>query len=87
MYFSDKATGLHLKEYTTSELVGMLRSAGFSHVAVPAPVPFVRAFLVFPILVATAIEAILSLLPGETARRVANLPVVWPLLGRVMATK
>ena len=85
MYFSEEPTGFHLKEYTTTELERMLRSAGFTRVAVLVPVG--ERFVVVPVRMSTILEALMRRLPRRAARSLARLSVVSALLGRVVATR
>lgn len=84
MYFTDEPTGLHLREYTTTELVAMLKHAGFSKVAVL--VPLGHTCIVLPAFLAMAVEAVLQRLPRRTARTLARASLVRAVLNRVVAT-
>jgi len=78
-----QATGLHLKEYTTNELVALFRAAGFARVqtwigARGHYVPLSPWAL-------HALEAIIRLIPAERRKR---SKLLGPLLGnRIRATK
>jgi SAM-dependent methyltransferase len=85
LYFSDVPSGFHLKEYTTTDLVRILKDAGFSKVAVPVPVR--GRYIILPAFLATTLEAVLGLLPRKAARWLASLIVIRPILNRVIATK
>jgi SAM-dependent methyltransferase len=85
MYFSDEPTGLHLVEYTTTDLVRMFRAAGFSRVGVPVPIG--GRFVVVPAVLAMAVEAVLLRLPRRIAGRLARLLPIRALLNRVIATR
>jgi SAM-dependent methyltransferase len=84
--FDDVATGFHLKEYTFTELRGILRAAGFGSVR-----PYVatsRAHLYYPVLLVRACELFLSALPARLRRRLAPTFPFRVLLGlRVVARK
>jgi SAM-dependent methyltransferase len=84
--FDSVATGLHLREYTTSELSTLLRRAGFA--ATRAMVgPFRHAAHV-PIATVAAIEALIGLLPHRARRSLGETPPVRSVLGvRVLAWK
>ena len=56
-YFDEVATGFHLKEYTFSEIVGLLRNAGFSKLRVTTPLGQ------FPVALSLLAERLLAPLP------------------------
>ncbi len=85
LYFSDVPSGFHLREYTTTDLVKILKDAGFSKVSVPVPVA--GRYIVLPAFLATTLESALGLLPRKAARWLASLIVLRPVLNRVVATK
>ena len=97
-YFTDDPTGFHLKEHTTTDLVNMLKSAGFRKVDVPVPaqgrflpIPCLplhaTRHLVIPSWPATALESLLQRLPRSTSRNLAKKFYVRWLFSRVVATK
>ncbi len=85
LYPSDVPSGFHLKEYTITELVRILKDAGFSRVSVPVPVR--GRYMLFPVFLATALESVRGLLPRRAARWLASLIVIRLILNRVMANK
>jgi len=97
-YFTEEPTGFHLKEFTTTDLVRILRAAGFRKVQVPVParggylpIPTLPAvatrYVVVPSGPAVAIESVLERLPRKTARWVASRFYVRWLFSRVLAIK
>lgn len=84
--FDDRATGLHLKEYSTGELAALMRQVGFRRVT--AQIGAGGWFLPAPAAFVTALEAILDHLPRPLARRLARSAPMRPLLGvRIVARK
>jgi SAM-dependent methyltransferase len=84
-YFDTSATGFHLKEYTTSELVSTLRAAGFRHVCVPFQMRgLVKLAPAWPV---TAMEWAVSFTPQPFRRRVLNRRPWKRALGRIVAVK
>jgi len=77
--FDDVATGLHLKEYTATELAGVFRSAGFARVEFVAGARGVHA--PFPLAVVKALESFLNCLPRGVAKRLARSVPLRVLLG------
>ncbi len=72
-YFDRVATGFHLKEYTTSELVKLFQRVGFSSCDA-----YVRAkgmYFKVPDIVIRSIETLLRLLPYGLMSRVARSPL------------
>lgn len=66
--FDDAATGLHLKEYTLTELAKLLRAVGFSRV-----VPYVglsHRYFRMPLSVLVVLEALIALFPARLRRRI-----------------
>ncbi len=84
-HFDEVATGLHLKEYTTSELQRIFRAAGFKRVA--SVVKVKRVVLVLPAAFQMALERGLEHLPHRTARAVLRRTPLGKLAGTVVATK
>jgi len=73
-WFDKVATGLHLKEYTSTELSELFKEVGFSRVSPYASVRFHHWKI--PLLAVKACEGILSLLPYCLRRPLAgNLPL------------
>jgi SAM-dependent methyltransferase len=85
-YFSDVATGFHLKEYTLRELRALFASVGFDRIGV-----YVGGrgwYRRSPYLPIAAIEAIVERLPAGARRRVANSLPVGSVLGiRIVGRK
>lgn len=84
-FFDDTPTGLHLKEYTTTELARIFRSVGFSRVT-----PYVWAkghLILLPLWPVVAIEWILGFMPRSIRRGVATRLPLKRVLSRVIATK
>ena len=77
-YFDTVATGLHLKEYTVTELARVLRRAGFVRVSAYAHVRGMTARLPFPMV--AGLELALSAVPIRfRARLAASKPWRWML--------
>ncbi len=81
-YFDDTPRGLHMREYTCTELARLMRRSGLQPVwpyitvrsrALRAPLTIVRAY-----------EAILGLLPGPLRTAVATHRLVRPLLNTAL---
>jgi len=85
-YFDDVATGFHLKEYTTRELMHLFKEVGFSRIR--AYVGARGAYIRFPARLICACEAVLESLPKAVARPIARSLPFWVLLGvRLVGTK
>lgn len=85
-YFSDRAEGFHLREYTNADLAAILRRSGFAKVR--AALPLRGRLLPLPVAPFAALEAVLRALPGAVRTRVARSVPVRALLGvRLIATK
>ena len=76
--FSDVASGFHLREYTTSELITMLRGAGFKTVDVM--VGFRGSWFVMPRPIILIVERALGLAPVRLRRSIGGWPIVRRLL-------
>jgi SAM-dependent methyltransferase len=83
-HFDDEATGFHLKEYTTRELIGLFTGAGFSGMQVLLKAR-ARTF-VLPAAPLVVLEHALDRLPPARRRQVARSVFVRKFLGRVIAT-
>lgn len=84
--FDRTATGLHLKEYSFTEMRRLLIAVGFREV-VPK-VGFKGVYLSVPGGVVTAVEAVLERLPAGLSRWLANTLVLQVVLAiRLVATK
>ena len=77
--FDDVATGLHLKEYTATELAGVFRAAGFVQVELVAGTRGIHA--PFPLVAIKALESFLICLPRGVAKRLARGLPLRVLLG------
>jgi SAM-dependent methyltransferase len=86
MYFDSVATGFHLKEYTTSELIDLFRSVGFSKIK--AYIPAKGRYLDMPLSLIRRCESFLETLPRSTGKRLARgLPFRVLLDVRLVGTK
>ena len=82
-YFDETPTGLHLREYSTTELARIFKQAGFARVS-----PFIsikQKFTTYPLFFVTTLEALLGCLPGSPRRAICNRFPVSHILGRVVA--
>ena len=87
-YFDDVATGLHLKEYTTSELIILFRTAGFSKCFVyPGTHKGKGFFLRLPTAPVVWIEHLVAKVPPAPRKRLLRSMHLHKLLGRLMAIK
>ncbi|UCF07112.1 MAG: class I SAM-dependent methyltransferase [bacterium] len=85
-YFDREATGLHLKEYTVSELIDLFGGVGFKRM---------RAFIgirgmheTFSTSVPVLLEKLLGPVPFHMRRAIASAPVIRTILGiRIIAYK
>lgn len=78
-YFEDRATGLHLHEYSAREVHSLFRAQGFVKLRF-----FCGArgwFLPCPYWVLAGVESMLERLPGWFRRRIADTPPMRALLG------
>lgn len=69
--FDDTATGLHLKEYTVTELAKLFRAIGFSRI-----VPYVGLrghYFRMPLFALVTLEALIGLFPARLRRRIWRL--------------
>lgn len=78
-YFDEFPTGFHLKEYTTTELTGLLRRVGFRNVGVLMPLKF-RTVAV-PAVLFRPLEFALSRLPYRLRHAIGTRPPARQLLG------
>lgn len=79
--FDDTPRGLHLREYTSTELAQALRAAGFSHVRVLISARGWRLAPLLPMWTVTPVEASLARLPRWVRRRIARLLAAVKLVG------
>ncbi len=86
VFFDRVATGLHLKEYTLTELAGLFRETGFSRVRAYTRIGRLRVFL--PPAPIEWCERLLSALPYPLRRRIASAQPMRFLLGiKLVGTK
>lgn len=78
-YFDDLATGLHLHEYTITELSKLFRGVGFSAIYIYAGGK--GMYLRLPFVAFTLIEIILETLPRLLSKKIARWYPVRALLG------
>jgi SAM-dependent methyltransferase len=78
-YFDTAATGFHMKEYTSGELAGLFKRAGFRRVTPYAVVS--GRYIKLPLALVTLAERFLSLLPSQPGRKLADLAPFRKLLG------
>ena len=81
-YFDNVATGLHLKEYTVTELCELFRKAGFSKIS--TYIGGEGIYLKFPSFPIKMCEKLLSILPFTLKRRIANTLPFKALLGIII---
>lgn len=85
-YFDETATGLHLREYTTTELAKFFYQAGFTRVHAIFRLKSVQCRI--PTRIVTVIEASLDILPHKWRRALARGALVRSLIGvSLIATK
>jgi SAM-dependent methyltransferase len=85
-YFDERATGLHLREYSAGELRALLLDAGFDRVRFYAGAR--GTFIPMPFFVIAAVESLLDRLPFGLRKKLADNGPVRALLGlRVAALK
>jgi SAM-dependent methyltransferase len=82
--FDPVATGLHLHEYTVTELDRMLKVTGFKHTQVILP----KGNLRVPVSAVTVLESAVNALPGSLSHKIAYLRPMRGFLGiRMVARK
>lgn len=84
-YFDDEATGLHIKEYTNSELKALFLAAGFSDCCAYAGAE--GRYLRLPVSLPVAIETILQRLPISIRKSIARRFPFTAVLGVRMAAR
>jgi SAM-dependent methyltransferase len=77
--FDETATGLHLKEYTVTELAHLFRKAGFAKVK--QVVKIRKDYRTIPLWPAMLVESALSLLPRSIVKAIARRPPIRHVLG------
>ena len=77
--FGTKATGFHLREYTTLELARLFKRAGFDRVS--CLVGAKGRFVEIPVPVVGVLERLLSMFPESLRTRIAEGPLVRPFFG------
>ena len=70
MYFDDVASGFHLREYSATELAGLVRIAGFEHVEAWTTRKGISLRL--PWLIVRVTETLLRLLPHKVCRGIGQ---------------
>lgn len=84
--FDRVATGLHLKEYTTSELIRIFKQVGFHHIQ--ALYDATGKYPALPVQPVIALERVCRLLPAGLGARFSRHPRIATLLGvRLIARK
>ncbi|BCA06174.1 SAM-dependent methyltransferase [Bradyrhizobium japonicum] len=78
VYFDEVATGMHMREYTASELVALFRGVGFS--GVRTYIGIKGKYFRFPLGVIVGAEKCVSVLPHLIRAHVVTLPVIRRLL-------
>jgi SAM-dependent methyltransferase len=87
-HFDDVATGLHLKEYTTSELIPLFRTAGFSKFFVYTGTHKGKGFFLrLPTSPVVWIEYLVAKVPHAHRKTLLRRMHLHKLLGRIMAIK
>ena len=71
-YFDETTTGLHLKEYTHTEVLEMMKDAGFSHVVAIVGTKNMRLWTKCPVFLLQAVEAFFLSLPKKLCKRIAT---------------
>ncbi|MBN2299119.1 MAG: methyltransferase domain-containing protein [Deltaproteobacteria bacterium] len=71
-YFDETTTGLHLKEYTHTEVLEMMKEAGFSEVVALVGTKNMRLRTRCPVVLLQAVEAVFLSLPGTLSKRIAT---------------
>jgi SAM-dependent methyltransferase len=85
-YFEPMATGLHLKEYTASELSDLFRKVGFSKTEIY--VGGRGMYLRPPLILVRALETLFGAMPFRLRALVTDVPLIVGLLGiRAVARK
>lgn len=85
-FFDDKASGLHLKEYTNRELMKLFSSVGFVRIRILAGAGGYHIRL--PVSAATWLESLLDLLPRRLVRSISGYLPLRSILGiRLLAQK
>jgi SAM-dependent methyltransferase len=85
-YFDESATGFHLKEYTTTELMSIFRATGFSGIKILAGAR--NFYLPFSPLACKMMESMLARLPARLRQSISRSLPLRTLLGiRIVAMK
>lgn len=71
-HFAETPQGFHLREYTATELAGLLRIAGFTRVRALITVRGLRLSPLVPVALVWPVEAVLGRLPRRTRRPLAR---------------
>jgi len=84
-YFDTVATGLHLKEYTNTEIEKLFKKAGFSTITLLYYIK--RKTIMLPFVMAKYLENILDLLPFLLRRKIARFAPIHAMLGISVVAK
>lgn len=86
-YFDQVATGLHLREYSVTEVINMFKRSGFSDTLIYSFTPRIPRFRV-PRLAVMTVEKTLDALPAGMRRGLAfSAGVRWIMRSRVVGIK
>jgi hypothetical protein len=87
-HYGDQPAGLHMREYTVTELVDIFRSAGFTGFRLLIGARGFYLPFMIPVSPIRWLEAALARLPSATRRRISRLKMIKLLLGiNLIATK
>lgn len=81
-YFDNVATGLHLKEYTITELNDLFKKVGFSKIR--TYIGGKGIYLKFPLILLKILEKFLSMIPFSLRKNIANTLLFKALLGIII---
>ena len=78
-YFDEFATGMHMREYTATELVQLFHDVGFSKVEIYIGVR--NRYSKYPVSTVTGVESCIAGVPLNVRKRIVTLPGVRNFLG------
>ena len=84
-YFDNVATGFHLKEYTFTELYGLLREVGFSSIKFYSGGRGI--YMKIPLTPIRLCERVLTKVPFPLRRTIANIGILRKLLNGIVVAK
>jgi len=84
-YFDNVATGFHLKEYTFTELYGLLREVGFSSIKFYSGGRGI--YMKIPLTLIRLCERVLTKVPFPLRRTIANIGILRKLLNGIVVAK